>query len=81
METINCCPQCGCTNFSERMEQETFQYGNDDVPPPGGVVQLTVTVPVMKCGDCAFEWTDYRGEDIRDQAVQDHLREIRKDKS
>ena len=41
-----------------------------DVLTPQGLVTLTVRVPVGSCPLCNLEWTDYRGEEIRDNAAR-----------
>lgn len=72
----NTCVNCESKNVTERVETDSFQYGADHHPPSGGVVQFSVQVPVLKCGDCGFEWTDYRSEEIRDAAVTAHRTKV-----
>lgn len=57
------CPSCGHANCEEKIELEKFPYG-DPVE-----IDLEVMVPVCRCPQCTFTWTDYRAEEIRDRAV------------
>ena len=52
----------------EREEVDKFQYGvgND-------AVILTANVIVISCDDCEEQWTDWRSEDTRQEAVETHL--------
>ena len=74
-EVHKACPLCGNKNVMEKMEEETIQYHN---PPKGGVVKLTMQVPVMTCTPCNYQWTDSRAEDIHDAVVKEHIRKVGK---
>ncbi len=59
------CPACDSENVTEGNEVQTFQFGvGVDTP-----TLVTVTVPVGRCADCKFAWTDDRAEEIRDAAT------------
>lgn len=62
------CPNCGSDHVTESNETSTFDYG---VPTS---VPLTVTQPVMRCGECQEAWTDYRGEDAREAVIAQYRR-------
>jgi hypothetical protein len=56
------CPDCGKGPVSESYEGISFPIVNG--------VELYAVVPVMFCMGCAFSWTDYRAEEIRDETVR-----------
>jgi DNA-binding transcriptional regulator YiaG len=51
------------------MERDTFIYGTGAAAP-----ELNALVPVRVCTACGFEYTDAAGEDVRHEAVCQHLR-------
>ena len=59
------CPICE-GHIIETREEETFIYGIDEG-------EFTVIVPVMSCRHCEFSYTDYRGEEIKDQKSLEYL--------
>lgn len=60
--------QCACGGtYAEEIRKQEFQYGA--VAP----VTLTAVVPVIFCTTCKDALTDYRGEIIRQVAVDAHL--------
>ena len=59
------CPNCQSSAVTEAIVTSTFDYGCKPHP----VIKVSVTEPVMACGDCGEEWTDYRGEEARSEAV------------
>lgn len=62
------CPACDVGNITESLEKQVFGYGTGDQ-----MVELTVyNVPVQSCDwkdGCGLQTSDWRGEEIRDQAV------------
>lgn len=64
------CPFCSEGRLYEYEAVDRFQYGADE----DGVI-LEATVIVQTCPDpmCQMSWTDYRGEDARQAAVEKHL--------
>jgi len=59
---------CDCGAAVEQtIETQRFTYGSE----PG--VELSAVVPVMWCRTCDDAWTDWRGEDARQAAVDAHL--------
>jgi hypothetical protein len=57
---------------TETMEAQNFQYGCGFE-----AVELTALVPLIRCIECGFEFTDFRGEEARDKAVFDYLKSLR----
>lgn len=66
------CPDCGA-DVVESMEFQRIEYDHKESP-----TVLTVLVPVWTCTECGFQYTDWRGEDIRTEAVNRYLVEIAK---
>lgn len=62
------CIYCKSTNVVERTETETFLYGAPESVP------IQCTVIVLRCNECDEEWTDYRGDEARDAAVEKYRR-------
>ena len=62
------CPWCEAGTITEAMLVETFGYLTK-----AGTVDLSATVPVWTCSGCGMQWTDYRGEDARTDAVNAFL--------
>lgn len=60
---LRLCPNCDADAVSESLVTSTFDYG------AGLSVPLTVTEPVMSCSACGEKWTDWRGEEAREAAV------------
>lgn len=58
------CVVCGSSHVTESEETSTFDYGFPRSVP------LTVTQPVMRCGECQEAWTDYRGEEAREAVIE-----------
>ncbi|NTF17966.1 hypothetical protein G6L37_06085 [Agrobacterium rubi] len=67
-DSIQHCDCCEEIAVVETTELERFQYGDGD-----GAVLLEADVPVMSCRACGIQWTDHRGEELRDAAVKTHL--------
>ena len=63
-----CCPECGSTRVSTRLERQRFPYGEGSE-----AVELEAVVPVTKCSECGFEYLDDSAEAIRHEAVCRHL--------
>ena len=69
------CPECGESEFTVSTEEDIFQYGADyglNFNPPK-VVKLTAHIPVHTCVSCSFQFTDYDAEELRHEAVCQHL--------
>ncbi len=64
--TAASCPACSATDMREKIEIETFPFGEDRV-------EISVSVPVIRCGQCSFAYTDQRAEDLRHAAVCAHM--------
>lgn len=63
------CPACGAKSaVTYAREEQRFPYGRGD-----NAVELSAVVDVGRCAACTFEFTDWRGEIARDEAVQKHL--------
>ena len=61
------CPLCG-DGVTTSWTRQTFGYGSGE-----SAVELSVEVPVYRCGVCDFGFTDERAERLRHEAVCDHL--------
>ncbi len=61
-----CCPACKSADMQEMIESETFPYGEEGI-------EITANVPVLRCGQCGFAYTDERAEKVRHAAVCAHL--------
>lgn len=61
------CDCCGEVAVVETIEDESFVYGDGEER-----AMLTAVVPVLSCQACGMQWTDHRGEALRDAAVQEH---------
>jgi putative zinc finger/helix-turn-helix YgiT family protein len=62
------CPNCGSKRVESRTVRDVFQYGEGPK-----AVQLEAAVPFRKCADCGFEFTDAEAEDLRHDAICQHL--------
>lgn len=62
------CPNCGSMRVETRSVRDRFQYGSGTKS-----VELEALVPLRKCADCEFEFTDSETEDLRQEAVCEHL--------
>lgn len=62
------CPSCGSHQVSTRMQSDAFEYGGE-----GKRVQLRAVVPLHCCSSCELEFTDHRAEELRHDAVCEHL--------
>jgi putative zinc finger/helix-turn-helix YgiT family protein len=62
------CPNCDSTNVDTQMVRTKFKYGTGNK-----AVELEAVVPVRKCNDCGFEYTDSEAEDLRHAAICNHL--------
>ncbi len=58
------CFECDGDTVEERVELISFEYI--------GGVEFTAMVPVMRCQECKFGWTDYRTEEIKDRIVKEY---------
>ena len=63
------CPECDESEFTMSTEEDKFQYG---IGPKS--VEVIVSVPVHTC-TCGFQFTDYEAEELRHEAVCQHLGE------
>jgi putative zinc finger/helix-turn-helix YgiT family protein len=66
------CPYCdeGTATLSNRRQEFVYGSGSD-------AVTLAVNVPVWSCDGCDHQFTDWRAEEIRHDAVCDHLGRLR----
>lgn len=67
-EPMHVCFGCEGTDVTEQEETETFPYG---VPES---VEIQVTQIVIRCKACGEAWTDWRGEEAREAAVEKYRR-------
>lgn len=64
---MNTCPACG-GKATEESFLEKFEYGFGL-----NSAMLEATMPLLTCADCGFRFTDERGEEAREAAVQKYL--------
>ena len=64
------CPECGESEFISTFEEDIFQYGAGYK-----VVKLSAHIPVHICVSCSFQFTDYKAEELRHEAVCQYLGE------
>jgi hypothetical protein len=62
------CDCCGETAVVESICVQEFQYGAAEE-----AAMLSVLVPMLSCWSCGIQYTDHRGEQIRDQTVIEHV--------
>jgi putative zinc finger/helix-turn-helix YgiT family protein len=62
------CPNCGSARIESYMHDERFLYGAGEA-----AVELCATVPIRRCANCGFEFTDEAAETARHEAVCRHL--------
>ena len=68
--TASTCPSCAAySSVTFTQEEERFLYG----AAPNSV-ELTAIVVKGRCASCQFEFTDWRAENARDEAVQAYLK-------
>ncbi|MEN6549999.1 MAG: hypothetical protein ABFE07_28480 [Armatimonadia bacterium] len=62
------CGECGRQRLEKFWREQNLPYGLGD-----DLVNLTVNIPVYRCLDCGFEFTDYEADEAKDAAVRKHL--------
>lgn len=62
------CPNCGRSQIETTFEAERFKYGKGS-----DVKDLEATIPVRRCLDCGFQFTDAEAEEVHHEAVCCHL--------
>lgn len=70
---MNICPECGSDETLEKEELDVIMYGGEPLGEPEA--QIPVKVPVGICTVCDFKWTDYRAEEIHENAVKQYLQQ------
>lgn len=64
MSEVRDCPSCGIGGATVSMKRQEFGFLYEKK-----IETIIVHVPVISCGACGEEFTDWRGEEIRDAAV------------
>ena len=62
------CPSCGSTAVTEEWMDDSFQYGEGK-----SAVVLSAKIPMCHCSACDFTFTDWRTEELQNNAVCAHL--------
>lgn len=62
------CPDCNSADIKTDIIVEKFKYGTVDK-----FVELEASIPLRKCQDCGFEYTDFEAEDIQHEVICCHL--------
>jgi putative zinc finger/helix-turn-helix YgiT family protein len=68
LDGVAACPSCGHSELETQWIDCPFPYG---IEPD--TVELDVRLPVRKCCQCGFEFFDEEAEDLRHEAVCQHL--------
>lgn len=63
------CAQCGAQTVETVEQRHTFRYGSGE-----SAADLTVELPVRRCTACGFEFLDQQSEEIKLEAICEHLR-------
>ena len=66
MDQVPTCPNCESADVATSLERQTFSYGKESV-------QLNANVPVHRCQNCDFLFTDFEAEEARDRAIREYL--------
>ena len=62
------CPQCAADAVTTFRHYDTFRYGSGE-----SAVDLSVNLPLRRCGSCGFEFLDDEAERLKHEAVCEHL--------
>ena len=62
------CPACGSSALSEEWINDEFEYGNGK-----DAVQIVASLPLCHCANCGLDFTDWRAEELRYEAVCEHF--------
>ena len=62
------CPRCGKNRVSTSIEEQEYVYGTGD-----SAVRLNVEIPIHECKHCEILFTDWVAEDIKHNALCQHL--------
>ena len=63
------CPACGSGQVSTNYVDDVFDYGSSN-----DRVQLRAVVPLHRCASCETEFTGIEAEELRHEAVCEHLK-------
>ncbi len=64
---VRCCPDCGAREVRVAAESRSLNHTH------GSAVKLSVVIPIWTCKDCRFAYTDGRGQQIEQEAVESFL--------
>jgi hypothetical protein len=65
------CVNCGSDRVTETVQTYPVEHRYRGVPGT-----YSVTAPVMKCGACGDQWTDWRAEELSEAAFKAAMVEI-----
>ena len=68
VEQKRSCARCGAETVDTVEHRHTFRYGAGE-----SAADLTVDLPVRRCGVCGFEFLDQESERIKLEAICEHL--------
>ncbi|MDN2699293.1 hypothetical protein O0882_23535 [Janthinobacterium sp. SUN073] len=66
---ITCCPMCEAHDVVTQRELEKFEYGRGK-----DLAVLNIYIPVSSCRNCGFEFVGEKADEIRYDAICNHLR-------
>ena len=62
------CPLCGRKGITTSLKDHTFSYGSGE-----SKAELSVSLPVRRCDACEFEYLDESAENLKHDAICDHI--------
>ncbi|QJE03731.1 hypothetical protein HH212_26900 (plasmid) [Massilia forsythiae] len=66
--SITCCPMCEKEDVITERQLEKFEYGSGEKP-----ALLSIYIPVNVCKSCGYEFVDEKADEIRHDAICNHL--------
>ena len=72
VEQTHSCPMCDKNTVSTQIELEKYEYGVGEK-----AVLLNVYIPINKCMACGYEFVGEKADELRYDAICDHLRLLR----
>ena len=62
------CPQCEDSQVSTKIQEREYVYGTGE-----SAVKLDVKIPVHTCNNCELEFSDWKAEEIKHNALCQHF--------
>ena len=58
------CPNCDHDSVTMSIRSDIYRYGSVD-----SIIELPIKIPVYKCESCGFQFTDWKAEQIKQDAL------------